>query len=135
MDERDMKNDAQLADGQRCDMLREIFFMQAELNHEIARGRALSFTREEWLQKNVLAIISELSEVMDEVNFKWWKNSKPIDEAALAEELADVLHFFISLCLHAGLDADALFDAYREKNRENFNRQRGLSSKEGYKPV
>ncbi len=117
------------------DMLREIFSMQAELNANIAQGRNLNFTKEEWLQKNILAIISELSEVMDEVNFKWWKNKKPINDAALLEELTDVLHFFISMCIHAGVDADMLFAAYREKNRENFKRQQGLSSKEGYKPV
>lgn len=117
------------------DMLREIFSMQTELNAKIAQGRNLNFTKEEWVQKNILAIISELSEVMDEVNFKWWKNKKPINEEALLEELTDVLHFFISMCIHAGVDADTLFAAYRKKNHENFKRQQGLSSKDGYKPV
>lgn len=116
------------------DMLREIFAMQKALNDDIANGRDLHFTPEEWIQKNILATISELSEVMDEVNFKWWKNKKPVNHESLLEELTDVLHFYVSMCLHAGIDADELFRAYCDKNAENYRRQRGLSDKEGYKP-
>lgn len=115
------------------DMLREIFTMQKSLNDDIKNRRNLNFTQEEWIQKNILATISELSEVMDEVNFKWWKNQKPIDHASLLEELVDVLHFYVSMCLHAGIDADELFSAYCEKNAENYRRQQGLTEKEGYK--
>jgi len=89
---------------------------------------------QEWVQKDVLAMLSELAEVLDEVNFKWWKNPKEIDAPALNEELADVLHFFVSMCIHAGLDADELFRIYTEKNQENLNRQSGLSQKQGYAP-
>jgi dimeric dUTPase (all-alpha-NTP-PPase superfamily) len=31
------------------------------------------------MQKEVLAMLSELSEVLDEVNFKWWKNPRPVE--------------------------------------------------------
>ena len=123
-----------MSENQNTDMLREIFKMQKALNDDIAKGRDLHFTPEEWIQKNILATISELSEVMDEVNFKWWKNHKPIDHAALLEELTDVLHFYVSMCLHAGVSADELFAAYCDKNAENYRRQRGLTDKEGYKP-
>jgi dimeric dUTPase (all-alpha-NTP-PPase superfamily) len=84
------------------------------------------------MQKEVLAMISELSEVLDEVNFKWWKNPKPIDDDALKGELVDVLHFFVSMCLKSGMDADELFALYRAKNQENFDRQNGRSEKQGY---
>jgi len=87
----------------------------------------------------VLAILSELAELLDEVNFKWWKNPKALDHAALKEELVDILHFFMSMCWRAGMDADELFRIYTEKNRENFDRQLGRSQKKGYaleeKPV
>ena len=90
------------------DKLETIFTMQQALNRDIAERRNLRFSKEEWIQKNILAMLSELSEVLDEVNFKWWKNEQPLDELALKQELVDVLHFFVSMCLHSGMDADEL---------------------------
>lgn len=115
------------------DKLETIFAMQKSLNDDIVRLRSLEgISDEEWIGKNVLAMVSELGELLDEVNFKWWKNEKPVDEAALRGELVDILHFFISMCLKAGMDADTLFEGYVAKNRENFDRQYGRSAKPGY---
>ena len=115
------------------DKLDELFQLQKELDEEIIARRELTgIPMEHWVQKDILAIISELGEVLDEVNFKWWKNPKEIDPEALSEELVDVLHFFISMCIHAGLDAHTLHRIYVEKNKENFNRQLGRSKKPGY---
>ena len=52
--------------------------------------------------------------------------------AALKEELVDVLHFFVSLCLRSGMDAEELYARYLDKNRENFDRQYGRSARKGY---
>lgn len=117
------------------DKLDKIFEMQKLLNDDIASRRHLDFSTEEWIQKQVLAMLSELSEVLDEVNFKWWKNKKPLDMDALRGELVDILHFFISMCLKSGMDADELFERYLEKNKENFDRQYGRSEKKGYEVV
>lgn len=114
------------------DKLDRIFEMQNLLDTDIRERRHLEFSQEEWMQKEVLAMISELSEVLDEVNFKWWKNKKPVDKEALQGELVDILHFFVSMCLHAGMDADMLHDKYMLKNKENFDRQYGRSEKKGY---
>lgn len=114
------------------DKLDVIFQLQQSLDEDIVRRRELHYTREEWMQKEVLAMLSELAEVLDEVNFKWWKNPKAVDDAALKGELVDVLHFFVSMCLKSGMDADELFALYREKNQENFDRQYGRSQKQGY---
>lgn len=115
------------------DKLDVIFDMQRSLDDDIVRLRGLEeIPRDVWLQKEVLAMLSELAEVLDEVNFKWWKNPKPLDDDAIRGELVDVLHFFISMCLKSGMTADELFARYREKNRENFDRQYGRSDKPGY---
>lgn len=115
------------------DKLETIFAMQRALNEDIVRRRDLQgITSTEWIQKNVLATISELGELLDEVNFKWWKNEREIDRDALCEELVDILHFFISMCLHAGMDAEELYRIYLDKNKENFDRQQGRSAKPGY---
>ena len=76
--------------------------------------------------------ISELAEVLDEVNFKWWKNERPINEDAVKEELVDILHFFVSMCLSYGMTAEELHSIYLKKNKENFDRQYGKSLKQGY---
>lgn len=34
-------------------------------------------TPEEWIQKQTLAMLSELAELIQEVNFKWWKTRSP----------------------------------------------------------
>ena len=114
------------------DKLDMIFQLQQSLDDDIAARRGLSYPKEVWIQKEVLAMLSELSEVLDEVNFKWWKNPQPLDDAALKGELVDVLHFFVSMCLKSGMSADELFALYREKNKENFDRQYGRSEKQGY---
>ena len=115
------------------DKLNRIFAMQKELDSDIIALRKLeSISSQEWIQKDVLAIVAELGELLNETSFKWWKNPKEINIAALQEEIVDVLHFFISLCIHAGLNADSLFELYAAKNIENFDRQHGRSDKPGY---
>lgn len=119
--------------NERLDKLDAIFGMQKALDDDIIRLRNLNgIPQDVWIQKEVLAMISELSEVLDEVNFKWWKNPKPLDDDAIRNELVDVLHFFVSMCLKSGMDAQELFDRYQAKNRENFDRQYGRSDKAGY---
>ena len=119
----------------RMDKLDKIFEMQKLLDDDIAARRHLEFSTEEWMQKEVLAMLSELSEVLDEVNFKWWKNKKPIDDNALRGELVDILHFFVSMCIRSGMSADELIERYVEKNKENFDRQYGRSEKKGYEVI
>ena len=129
MYENENKNNAPAA-GQ--DKLEVIFGLQKALDTDIAERRGLEFTPEQWIQKDVLAMVSELAELLDEVNFKWWKNPKPIDSESLQGELVDILHFFISMCIRAGMDADKLYNGYIAKNKENFDRQYGRSAKKGY---
>lgn len=115
------------------DKLDIIFEMQKQLNQDIIAKRNLeNISKDEWVQKQTLAMISELSELLDEVNFKWWKNPKKVDEHAVKEEMVDILHFFVSMCLSYNMDANELFQIYKDKNQENFDRQNGLSKKSGY---
>lgn len=121
--------------GIAMDKLEKIFEMQKLLDDDIAARRHLTYSTEEWMQKEVLAMLSELSEVLDEVNFKWWKNKKPLNSDALRSELVDILHFFVSMCIRSGMNADELFERYVEKNKENFDRQYGRSEKKGYEVI
>ena len=115
------------------DILTTIFERQKAFDDDLIGRRGLEYiTREEWLQKESLAIMDELSELINEVNYKWWKNPKPLDEAAIQEELIDILHFWVSMCLKMDMSAQDVLDIYLAKNQENFNRQEGKSAKGGY---
>jgi len=117
----------------QCDKLDEIFRLQKKLNDDIIAKRNLpAYKKEEWIQKQTLAMISELAELIDEVNFKWWKNEHEVNDAAVKEELVDILHFFISMCLSIGMSPQELYEIYMNKNKENHDRQDGKSDKPGY---
>lgn len=117
------------------DKLEEIFRLQASFNEELFRTRGLDASdTETWIQRLTLAMLSEMAELLDEVNFKWWKNKKEFRPDLAKGELVDILHFFVSMCQRVGMNAQELFDLYLEKNRENFQRQQGISAKPGYAP-
>lgn len=115
------------------DKLDHIFELQKGFQDKLKRERGLEgIPMETWLQKQTLAMISELSELLEEVNFKWWKNPHELRPDCVREELSDILHFFVSMCIEAGMTADDLYRVYVGKNRENRLRQEGLSQKRGY---
>ena len=115
------------------DKLEQIFALQAGFQEKIKQERGLTdIPMEQWIQKETLAMVSELAELLEEVNFKWWKNPHELNQQNIQEELSDILHFFISMCLEAGMTAEDLFETYVGKNRENHLRQQGLSAKKGY---
>jgi len=115
------------------DKLEQIFTLQQGFQEKIKKERNLQgIPMEKWLQMQTLAMVSELAELLEEVNFKWWKNPHELDSGNIKEELVDILHFFVGMCLEAGMDAEELFRIYVGKNTENFRRQDGLSEKKGY---
>ena len=60
------------------DKLDKIFEMQEALNADIIEKRNLhDIPDEKWIQMQTLAMLSEMAELIDEVNFKWWKTQNP----------------------------------------------------------
>ena len=115
------------------DKLEEIFALQQSFQDKLKKERGLAeLPMEQWLQKQTLAMVSELAELLEEVNFKWWKNPHELNNEHIREELSDILHFFVSMCIEAGMSADDLYRQYVGKNKENVRRQDGLSQKPGY---
>ena len=115
------------------DKLEHIFALQADFQQRVKRERHVEgFTQEEWLQKLTLAMVGELAEVLDEINYKWWKAPRELNQEHLQEELSDLLHFFVSMCLESGMTADDLYRVYLGKLRVNHLRQDGKSEKPGY---
>jgi dimeric dUTPase (all-alpha-NTP-PPase superfamily) len=118
------------------DKLDAIFYMQKAFDDDLCQRRNLQYLDQEtWIQKEILAIVAELGELLNEVNYKWWKNPKPLDREKIREELVDILHFFTSICIKMDITSQELFEAYKIKNQENFARQNGTSGKQGYESV
>ncbi|WP_263560493.1 dUTPase [Paenibacillus polymyxa] len=114
------------------DRLSNIFKLQKALDDRIIVDRGIDKTVDEWVVGITIAMESEIDEIRREVNWKWWKNNQPVDQAALQAEVIDLWHFLICLSEKVGLTPDDVYAAYLEKNKENHSRQDGSSDKEGY---
>ena len=127
-------------------MLEDIFKMQLELNDYVFKKNNLkdksgndlnmqsiivSAEKEEmmvndlpnkWLVNYSKAMKEELSELDEELLWKWWSKDK-IDMQNIRVELIDILHFLVSAMMCAGLSAEKVFDIYRQKHAINIKRQ------------
>lgn len=68
-------------------------------------------------------LVRELSEAMQELKNKPWKTTdKPTDHAAFVSEMGDCLHFFVEMCITAGMTAEDLHRAYFREFQKNNQR-------------
>lgn len=128
----DERSIAAYSKKQVTDKLDEIYEMQYALDQRIIDDRKIDKTLDEWVMGLTTAMESEIDEIRREVNWKWWKNTKPIDHDALRGEVIDLWHFLVSLSQKVGLTPEEVYSVYCEKNAENHARQEGKSDKEGY---
>lgn len=119
-------------DVKHDDRLGEIFRLQAELDARIRTQRNLDMTLDETVLGVTIAMESEIDEIRREINWKWWKNPKPVDMPRLQSEVIDLWHFLVSLSQTVGLMPQDVLDAYKAKNAENHARQDGAVG-DGYK--
>lgn len=97
--------------------------MSAILNDALAAGSAITARNlsMQWQRNYLEAMIDESNEVKAELLKKWWSD-KAANLDHIQEEIVDQLHFWISLALSAGMNANAVFNKYVEKNKVNFAR-------------
>lgn len=77
----------------------------------------------------MLALIVELTELVQELNWKPWKNHKHINQARVADEFADVLAFLGILIIYLdslGIPPSRLAEAYVSKTKVNIERMLGM---------
>ena len=130
----------------KSDKLEELFRMQSELNDRIFSKKNITdnfgqtLTTEtlkseanqgdlgpngitnQWLGNFLAALNDESRELKEELLWKWWSKDR-LDLQNIRVEIIDQLHFWISLALTAGLDADKVFSIYQQKNAINHTRQ------------
>ncbi len=123
------------------DMLNTMFEMQEALNTKIGRPslRWKDKIKEEdhhalliagWrLDDLIKAVSSELEELRNCTYWKHWQKEalegnryKIHDLKEAKKEVIDLLHFFISIALWVGMDAEEMYDLYVKKNKINFKR-------------
>ncbi len=139
------------------DMLEDLFDLQASLNDRIFQKRSLRGQDAQilsmkrlgelaqsdapkpgsdtalWLANYLTALQDEARELGEEIPWKWWSKEQ-LDLAAIRVEIVDILHFWISLALVAGLDASEVYRLYLLKNQVNLDRQESgynASNKQG----
>ena len=110
------------------DRLDTLFAMQAELAAMYRIHRPVGFYAQEPITRCTTwtrALLHEVCELDDELNWKPWKNPRDLAEnsSRRMDEMADILHFFLQLALDQGFSADELFAAYARKHQENRRRQ------------
>lgn len=72
----------------------------------------------------IMALQVELVEVLNELNWKPWKQTrKQIDMSKLKDELIDCTHFLLELLIIAGMDAEETHKLYWQKMQVNLTRQ------------
>lgn len=71
-------------------------------------------------------MVRELAEAMQELKLKPWKRTEiPTDREAFVNEIGDVFHFFVELCITAGISAEDLHRAYFRMHQKNNSRLAG----------
>jgi len=91
---------------------------KAAVGGPIAPGSDVSV----WLSNYLRALQEEGRELSEEIPWKWW-SKESVDMDAVRVEIVDILHFWLSLALAAGLDAAETHRLYLLKNRVNLDRQ------------
>jgi dimeric dUTPase (all-alpha-NTP-PPase superfamily) len=111
--------------------LQDIFDEQIRLNMKINASLYTEMSdpevRRQRFMQFELALRQESAEAIDSLNWKWWKKDED-NWDNVKVELIDMLHFWVSMCTVAGLDAKSVMDLYFKKNKLNHKRQ-----EEGYK--
>lgn len=81
--------------------------------------------RAEYIRWNVLAAVDELTEFLNETQWKPWAKDQGVinDYDAATEELVDVLHFVANLLCVLEVNDDLLTWMYEEKMKVNATRQ------------
>ncbi|HXP91056.1 MAG TPA: dUTPase [Fibrobacteria bacterium] len=127
-------------------LLQELFALQASLNDRIferrglrgSDGRILSTEGlaraavgggvapgsdvSVWMSNYLRALQEEGRELSEEIPWKWW-SKESLDMDAIRVEIVDMLHFWLSIALAAGLDAEETHRLYLLKNQVNLDRQ------------
>jgi len=107
------------------DKLEAMFYLQKLLNRRIGvdTDHLDDSKRQQWMLNYCRALTQEAAELTDCMPWKWWASYQKFDKQNARVEIADLLHFLISLAQVMEITPDELFDLYTKKHRLNLARQ------------
>jgi dimeric dUTPase (all-alpha-NTP-PPase superfamily) len=80
-------------------------------------------TQEEMTKETVIQLFSEINEILNEINWKKHTLDKTtVNVGHVKEEIIDVQHFIINLCLIWNIDPEELYELFIIKNNKNHER-------------
>ena len=79
--------------------------------------------KQKYIEYNIIAMIDETMEALRETPWKPWKKEQQFNEENFKEELIDIFHFFMNLCLITGMTSKELYTRYNNKLTKNVERQ------------
>ncbi len=100
------------------DLLGTMFYMQGEFQKSLKVN-----LNQQYLNTMILACIDELTEILRETPWKPWKKNQEFNKEKYKDEVVDLFHFFMNLCLYAGMGVDELYNRYYIKMEINKKRQ------------
>ncbi len=110
------------------DKLDRVYELQKAFDKRISGRLGVKTDKETWVKRMATFMMTESVELLDAVNWKWWRDRHKIDWNNVIEESMDMFHILLSLWNHLNLTTDEIVRYYEAKNRENFRRQEGKSS-------
>ena len=115
------------------DKLDEMFAGQKAFDKSIIEERDVDLgDTSQTVEKLSTALFTEVAELVEETNWKWWKDDSELSKSDVIEELTDVLFFVLSLYNRLGLSSGDIYAEYFSKLDTNFDRQEGKTEKDGY---
>lgn len=96
--------------------LRQVWEQQRKYNTKVRASRPLSY--EEWMEKYLLGAISEINEILNEMNWKAHRRGKPLDRVNLSRELADLTKYVLSMWEWSGYEPMDMLFRIAEKSHE-----------------
>lgn len=114
------------------DKLDQIFKHQEELQITLGMMDKIHNSPEmnqQFMNQTFLAIHEEVVEIMKETQYKQigvvpfgWKKSQIFKRSEYKNEIADLLHFVVNLCIAAKISSQELYESYIIKNKVNIER-------------
>ena len=78
--------------------LDKLYKMQAELDKHILEKHNIKMSKEELLDNTILALLVEVGELANTTRcFKHWSKKGMMEKEFVLDELADVIHFYLSI--------------------------------------
>jgi len=83
-----------------------------------------TFEGQNKIREIVFWMVNEAFEMCEWMQYKPWRKNPPeFNENKFKEEVADILHFFLELCIMCDIDDEYLFELYNKKLEKNYKRQ------------